>query len=71
MPLMQKNPNVLDEKGYHRDGAHIHHVTAKQAYQIRAVAERSLTTKKAPKEQAIISGTRLIWDIQWSRSMVK
>lgn len=49
----------------------IHHVTAKQAYQIRAVAERSLTTKKAPKEQAIISGTQLIWDNHTSALLCK
>ena len=31
----------------------IHHVTAKQAYQIRGIAESSLTAKKALEEQAI------------------
>lgn len=36
----------------------IHHVTAKQAYQMRGTAELSLTAKKALEEQAISSVKR-------------
>lgn len=49
----------------------IHHVTAKQAYQIRAIAECSLTAKTAPEEQDITSGTQQSWDTRRSRSTAK
>lgn len=37
----------------------IHHVTAKQAYQIRGIAESSLAAKKAHEEQDIHSTAEL------------
>lgn len=37
----------------------IHHVTAKQAYQIRGIAESSLTAKKAHEEQDISPAAEL------------